>query len=378
MDQPDGALLARTHDGEPDWAYGAWPDVGLCSVGLQRSGRTPPPCARWSPDSRWAVIARTDQRAVRQLRLTDPLGLDGHVTEHLQRVPLPGDAHLPLTTLILLDVRSPGFVALDLPPLVSNYAPIVPETADPVLAALLPSDIGIVRWIGDRLVIINEQRGWKAVHVLVVDPATRVVEERLHETGSTHVQLAAQRYPAQLTLLSDGSLVFYSERSGWGQLWLKPPQGEPRALTQGAWTVRHLHRVDEARRTVVFSASGREPGVDPYYRLLYSLPLDGGEPRRWTPEDADHEVHFDEPRRRWVAQWSRVDHPGARVEFDEDGATVNEHPIESPYEDAQLRAAPRRFCVKAADGVTPLYGVLFMPLQRTPGARIPLLDYMYG
>ncbi|HLL19868.1 MAG TPA: DPP IV N-terminal domain-containing protein, partial [Rubrivivax sp.] len=270
------------------------------------------------------------------------------------------------------------FVPLAMAPLVSNYAPIVPATADPRLAERLPADIGIVHWSGSQLVVVHEQRGWQSVRVLVIDPATRSVREVLHETAATHVQLAAQRYPAQLALLSDGSLVFYSERSGWGHLWLKPVAGEPRPLTSGPWTVRELHRVDEASGQVFFSASGRESDVDPYHRLLYRVPLQGGEPCRMTLHNADHDIHQDKARRTWVATWSRVDHPGGRVELDDDGHVIYETPAAVPAGQALERAFAKRFCVTAADGITPLYGVLHLPQHRTPGARLPLLDHVYG
>lgn len=376
----DGAQRCRTHDGEPGWAYGAWPDVALCSVALARSGLSPPPAARWSADGRYAVIARTDQRRVRQLRLVDSIGVDGQPVEYRQHVPLPGDAELPLTTLVILDVETAQFRRIDMPPMPSSYAPIVPAVADARLAALLPADTGIVRWVGDRLLVVHEARGWQDVQVLLVDPATGRARCLVRETGLTHVQLAAQRYPAQLALLSGGDLVFYSERDGWGHLWTQTHAAAPQQLTSGEWTVRQLHRVDEQRGLVFFSASGRELGVDPYHRLLYVMPLAGGEPQCLTPDDADHEVHFDAERNRWVADGSRVDDPGAVTELTAAGEVVERVARPAQRAGAGLRAKPLRFSVKAADGITDLYGGLFLPnrTQQPAGIKFPLLDHVYG
>ena len=377
----DGALRCRTHDGEPGWAYGGWPDVALCSVALARSGLKLPPAARWSADGRYAVIARIDQRRVRQLLLVDSIGIKGQPVAYRQHVPMPGDAELPLTTLVILDVEAEQFRNIDMPAMPSSYAPIVPAVADAKLAALLPADTGIVRWAGNRLLVVREARGWQDVQVLLVDPATGQASCLVRETGVTHVQLAAQRYPAQLALLSEGRLVFYSERDGWGHLWTQPCAGEPLQLTRGEWTVRQLHHVDEPCGLVFFSASGREPGVDPYHRLLYVMPLAGGEPRRLTPDDADHDVRFDAERLCWLADGSRIDDPGALTELTATGEFVKRVARPARRAAAALRAEPLRFNVKAADGITDLYGVLFLPNPtpgRAAGIKHPLLDHVYG
>ena len=63
-------------------------------------------------------------------------------------------------------------------------------------------------------------------------------------------------------------------------------------LTRGEWVIRSIERVDEKARILYFTASGREPGRDPYLRHLYRVNLDGTGLTLLTPEDADHDVSF--------------------------------------------------------------------------------------
>jgi Tol biopolymer transport system component len=86
-------------------------------------------------------------------------------------------------------------------------------------------------------------------------------------------------------------IVWWSERSGWGHLYLYSESGAlMKALTSGDWLARSVHHVDEDRGVVYFSASGRAPARDPYLRKLYSVAMDTGTVSQLTPEDCDHQV----------------------------------------------------------------------------------------
>ena len=47
-------------------------------------------------------------------------------------------------------------------------------------------------------------------------------------------------------------------------------------------------RLDTTARVVWFTAQGREPGQDPYFRHLYRINLDGTHNVSLTPDDGDH------------------------------------------------------------------------------------------
>jgi dipeptidyl-peptidase 4 len=78
-------------------------------------------------------------------------------------------------------------------------------------------------------------------------------------------------------LPASNEVVWYSERSNWGHLYLYDlTTGKLKnQITSGDFVVTELLRVDEKARTLYFMADGREKGRDPYFDHLYRVGFDG-------------------------------------------------------------------------------------------------------
>jgi dipeptidyl aminopeptidase/acylaminoacyl peptidase len=139
-----------------------------------------------------------------------------------------------------------------------------------------------------------------------------------------------------------------------------------------------LH-VDHKARTVWFEGVGRTPGVNPYYRQFWKVGIDGGTPVLLTPEAADHAVTMSPDGTYFVDSWSTPTTPPVTVlRASSDGhvvATVAKADI------SRLKAAgwvpPTPFTVKARDGKTDLYGMMFKPTHFDPAKKYPVVDYIY-
>jgi dipeptidyl aminopeptidase/acylaminoacyl peptidase len=90
--------------------------------------------------------------------------------------------------------------------------------------------------------------------------------------------------PALMRWLADGSLVFASERSGWSHLYLLEPDGNTRALTEGAWEVRGASLSPDG--TTWLLQAGREHPSDDQ---LFLMPATGGTLERLTGTSGRHE-----------------------------------------------------------------------------------------
>lgn len=128
-----------------------------------------------------------------------------------------------------------------------------------------------------------------------------------------------------------------------------------------------------------FTASGRELGRDPYFQHLYRVRLDGSDLVLLTPEEAEHDVFISPDYCFFVDTFSRVDIPPKSVLRSTDGKLV----CELEQADIELLLSngyqiPERFTVKAADGMTDLYGVLIPPASTNTECKYPILDYIYG
>jgi dipeptidyl aminopeptidase/acylaminoacyl peptidase len=149
-------------------------------------------------------------------------------------------------------------------------------------------------------------------------------------------------------------------------------------ITSGAWTVGDLLRIDETNDYVYFTGRGREAGRDPYFRHLYRAKLDGSKMELLTPENADHDVSFSPSGAYFVDAYSKLDALPISVVRKADGTLVKEL---QRADGSRLFALgwkmPVPFTVKARDGVTDLYGVMFRPSTIDPTRKYPIIDNIY-
>lgn len=369
----DGAdELRLTSDGMPYYDYGTRPEARQAPVTDRRFGIPQLPAARWSPDSKKLATHRTDQRGVAEQVLIQaaPPEADTPVV-YRYRSPNPGDSIVPRGELMIYDVERGTTVRVDWPPVLAMF--------------FSPFDLDQIWWSDDsqRLFIIAEERGWKAVRLLEVDVGSGTTRQILEERSPTFVELTVDYGSVpNVRLLGDGSeIIWFSERDGWGHLYLY--NGETGALkrqiTQGEWVVRQILRIDEAHGDLYFTASGREPGRDPYYRHLYRINLDGSGLELLTPEDADHDVRLSPNGQYFVDTYSRIDTtPVSVLRRTSDGRvmrTLEEADLTKLFETGWTW--PERFVVKARDGVTDLYGAIFRPTNFDPSRKYPIIDDYY-
>ncbi len=361
-----------TTDGERRNDYASHAESNTNSVTSQRLGLPAPPLAVWSADSKRILTHRLDQRAVREQYLVQSVHGDGIRPKLWSFVfPYPGDSIVPMASWRIFDAETGRMVVPD--------APALPAPYD---APLFFGD----GWWGDSAgangYYLERERGGKAYRLKAFDGATGTVRTIAEERGPTMVEPALiLGLPPLIKVLGGGrEIVWFSQRDGWAQLYLLDgATGQVKnRITTGPWVVRELVRVDEVSRTAWFTAGGREPGRDPYYRHLYSVKLDGTGLALLSPEDADHQIAAS-PSGAWLLdRFSRVDLPPATVLRSADGKVV------IPLEQADISRLlatgwryPERFTVKAAGDTTTLYGILIKPSGFDSTKRYPVIEEIY-
>lgn len=366
-----GQERALTDDAEPFYDYATLPEARLSAVTDRAIERPTPPAVVWSPDSTRLLTYRLDQRQVQPmvlLQAVPPAGSHRPVA-HPYRYPLPGDAGVPLGELLILGLDGRR-VPLLVEPLVVGGRGVLESKP--------------VWWSadGNRVYVVHLARGGRLVRLSEVDAGSGRARTLLEESAASTV--FPQHVHGEITnvrVLDGGArFTWFSMRDGWGHLYLYDRESgdELRQLTSGPWSVRDIVRVDEEQGWLYFTAGGREPGRDPYYRHLYRVPLAGGEPELLTPEDAEHTVTVAPSGGTFVDTYSRIDQPPVTVLRAADGRLI------ATLETADLSALlargwhfPERFQVKARDGVTDLYGSIIRPSTYDPSRRYPVLDAIY-
>jgi len=135
--------------------------------------------------------------------------------------------------------------------------------------------------------------------------------------------------------------------------------------------------IDLQRRMVYFSA--HHDAARPYDVHLCRVPLDGGQVQRLTPNEGIHEVQLAPDFSSFVATRSLPHLPPRSEVYRTSGEAVHVFPAADLSKAVELGwTPPEQFCVKAADGETDLWGVLFKPRDFDPLKSYPVIEYIYG
>jgi len=361
-----GEETALTTDGLPDHGY------ATDNAGWRRSDA---PIVVWSPDSTKLASFRQDQRQVGEMVLVEPR--IGHPKVQRWKYSLPGDddQHVPMIERVVIDVSTRTVTRLDM----------APDQRRSTLCDDISCHGGWedVQWAADSqsLAFVSVNRDSTDVHLRIADAATGAVRSVFSERTDTWFESGISKVSWRYLSASD-EILWYSQRSDWGHLYLYDARSGAlkRQLTQGAWNVAEVLHLDLEARRVWLIGVGREPGQNPYYRHLYVLALDGGTPALLlTPEDADHQVSLSADARWFVDRHSTATRaPVTVLRNGADGSRI----AELGHADlTRLHAAgwipPEPFTVKARDGETDLYGLLFKPSNFDPAHRYPVVLYLY-
>ena len=359
-----GQETQLTTDGVKDFGY------ATDNAGWVRSDR---PVLLWSPDSRKIATFQQDERRVGEMYMVE--ARVSHPVLQTWKYPLPGDSVIQMIHRVVVHLNGPAprVVRLQLPP-----DPHRSTTCDHILC---DGQFADVEWSPDasRLVFVSSSRDHKRAEVRIADAGTGAVKDLFSETVATFFESGFDNRNWKV-LWDSREILWYSQRDDWGHLYrydLESGTLKGR-VTGGSWNVLSVLRVDEKGRTVYFTGVGREPGRDPYFRHLYRVGLDGRNIRLLTPEDADHDVAL-APGGAWFTDsHSRPDIPPTALVRGNDGRLIL--PLETA-DISRLAASgwtpPIRFTVKARDGQTDLYGLMFRPSTFDSTRRYPIVNYIY-
>jgi dipeptidyl aminopeptidase/acylaminoacyl peptidase len=362
-DVATGTEAQLTTDGSTDYGY------ATDNAGWTHSDRA---ILAWSPDSSKIATFRQDQRKTGSMTIVSTKV--GHGDVETWKYPLVGDKDITMIERVVIDVPTRAVVRLQMPPDQHRST-----QCDDVSCFGGWED---VKWADDgkSLAFASSSRDHKDVWLRIADPATGTVREVMHEHVPTWFESGINAINWRYLAASD-EILWWSQRNGWGNLYLYDAgTGKLKhAVTSGDGNVTDVLRVDPASRTVWFEGVGRSAGVNPYYRQLFKVGLDGGAPVLLTPEAADHAITLSPDGSFFVDAYSTaLEPPVTLLRRGGDGTTVA---TVATADISRLVAAgwvpPTPFNVKARDGETELYGMLFKPTGFDPAKKYPVVVYIY-
>ncbi len=230
-----------------------------------------------------------------------------------------------------------------------------------------------LEWKGDNngFYLMRSSRDLKRWDLCRVDLGADSTRTLLSERMNTYVETRQPRF------LPSGDFVWWSERNGWANLYLYGPDGTcKKNLTEGSFHVEDILAVGPGY--LVVSACGVNPQENPYQMHNYRVPFGGGPLTQLDMEDMDVLATASDNGKYIVANYSRVDYKPAVMLVNT--ATGKRTQLEEA-DFSRLMAAgykfPERFKVKAADGITDLWGEMHKPFDFDSTKVYPIADYVY-
>ncbi len=338
----DDAMVTLTSDGIKDYGWDIW-------------NASP----RWSPDSSKLAITKADIREMPKMPLVRWLKTPEEVEWHPY-----ARAGEPLwkSELFVVDVQSKKQTRID-----------VGEVRDYFLS--------VVGWVPGSLELLyfKVDREFRRLDLMAADPGTGRTRVLLTETQKAFLNFEAFD-KLELPFLNKGKeFIWKSERDGWNQLYLYGVDGKlVRRLTEGKFVVDEVKAVDEKGGWVYFMA--QVDSEHPYDKHLCRVNLKGGGLTRLTEAIGDHLVQMSPSNEFFLDLNGSLSRPPATELRRSDGKLlqiVTKADIGALKEQLQW-SPPEEFKVKAADGQTDIYGVLFKPYNFDPGKKYPVIDYIYN
>ncbi|OAN66732.1 S9 family peptidase [Sphingomonas sp. TDK1] len=368
VDTASGREVALTTDGTRDQPYGRGiPELADILAQGTEDPRMPV-SIRWSPDSKRIVTWRLDTRDVVRLGIvqaTPPGSLYPRTFRYIY--PLAGAEKLPQATRYVVDVedalrrRKARLVKLDIP----SESLLYPADPD-------------MNWVNGKVRAQWTERGYTQLVVYHADPETGAATVVAREALAPNVSVVSSFLMPAPDL---GGELVVSERSGWAQLYLVRPDapagGIP--LTRGEWEVIGVDHVDAAAGAILVRGVGREQDRNPYYTALYRVSTRGAQPLLLTPEPVNHDVLVAPDGKTFLDAMSTPAQPTRTVVRSAvDGHVLAELGRADPS--ALLAGGyrmPEPFQGVAADGKTPIYGMIYRPAQFDANRRYPVIDNVY-
>ena len=350
-----------TTDGIKDFGY------ATDNAGWTSSDR---PTIRWSPDSKKIATYKQDQRKVGDMYLVNTKV--GHPELRSWKYPLPGDKEIPMIHRCIINVDTPNVIFFNMPP-----DPHRATLSDNISSSGTFDDVD---WSDDdsQLAFVSTSRDHKQEKFRIANTVTGDIRDVFEEDVPTQYE-SGQGAINWRYLSKTNEIIWYSERDNWGHFYLYDAlTGKLKnQITKGDWVVTRMIKVDEKNRVIYFIADGTET-ENPYFTQFYKIDFDGKNLTLLTPEVGTHQISLSPSENYFVDSYSQPNVPPVTVLRDMNGKLITQ--LEKA--DVSRLAAtgwkpPTPITVKAHDGKTDIYGLMFTPTHFDPKKKYPVIDYIY-
>ena len=372
---------AISQDGEPNFSWhseSAYGGGGETNVDIEKNkNKRKPVFALWSEDSKHLAITKVDNRKVKDLWVINSIA-DPRPTLETYKYWMPGEKEAPVDHLMIVDMTSFTYKEINVSLFKDQDIAVWNKTSN---VNTRDDDHKPSIWLGtnDKLYLSRTSRDLKRIDQCTVDINTGAVKILVEENLNTYVEI---KKPG--IIKNTEEFVEWSERDGWAHLYLYDKEGKLKnQITQGPWHVEDIVAIDEEKRVVYFSANGKEnvnatTKEDPYYLHLYKVNLDGSGLQLLNAGNFDHSFMMNDKKSYFVNTSSRINSTPISSLYSSDGKKLMD--LETADLNSLFAAGykfPETFKVKADDGITDIFGVMYKPYDFDSTKKYPIIEYVY-
>ncbi|MCT4637232.1 MAG: prolyl oligopeptidase family serine peptidase [Bacteroidales bacterium] len=317
----------------------------------------------WTNNSKKIIVPRYNREHARKLYMYRSLPDDGTRASILSyERPIAGDSLVTTVDYVIIDINTGNITKVDLKP----------------NAAFLGTYIYTTKDNNNKAYRVQFNRGYQSRDLIEIDLETGKTRTIYTESSETYVDV----YNEYLYILADeDAFLWQSEEDGWNHIYKRSLKDGSliKQITEGEYVVRSVVDVDVKKNQILFMASGKESG-DPYFKYLYSTTLNGETAKLLTPESADHNISLSPSKEYFIDNYSRIDLPNIAKLRSGKKSGYSKVILKEDIEDLkQMGWKPAQpFKLKARDGKTDIYGVIFLPTNFDPNKSYPVIDGTYS
>jgi dipeptidyl-peptidase-4 len=351
--------------------------------------RTPSIGIQWSKDSRKFSTSRADERKVGDLWVIHTLA-NPRPTLETYRYAMPGEENVPQFDVYVFDVASKARVTIEAAAFKDQTVQVATDRITNKMREQQQENTGVgvgggggmfggvtQVWLADtsdKLYFVRTSRDLHRVDVCVADTGTGKSKVLIAERANVFIDVK------QLRQINNGAELFWwAERDGWGHYYLYDGDGKLKnQITSGEFMTDAIVSIDDKARVLYLTGNGKEPNEDPYYDHLYRVNFDGTGMKLLTPGNFSHTAAAPDDGKYFIDTFSRADTAPKTVLLDQQGAPIAD--VETADVRRLLEAGykyPEPFHVKADDGITDIYGLMWKPFDFDPNKKYPLVEYVY-
>jgi len=369
-DEKDSTVIEHqlTFDGTAEVPYGSDNYTGALDRDTSKRYHI---WGSWSPDSRTFASFEYDMSDTKQLWVINSIS-EPRPTIEKYRYQMPGEPN-PKESLHIFNMAEKSHKSVDVTVFKDQESSIlnVPRKNRDIYEKYMKRI-----WVGDNnsFWMIRSSRGYHDMQICRYDikaDTTIVVHE---EKSNSYIDVFDCN-----VMKSGNEFILMSEKTGWSHLYLYGADGKLKnVITKGSYHVDDILEIDEKARVVYFTASGYNKDQNPYYLHAYRVNFDGTGLKEIDPGNYNADYSISDDGKYLVSNYSRVDTTPANALYSTAGSKIME--LETADFRELLKAGykfPETFKVKAADGITDLYGVIYKPYDFDSTKVYPIIDYVY-